>query len=294
MKKTCLTFLLFFSAFSIYAQEIPERETLLNGDEDEIIDDLLGEDNDIELFLKSIASFQFLYFSVDYNNKTYFSGRDIETDQFNINPQITYIHSNGFFAGITGVYYSEFTPRWDYTSLSVGYGKNFGKDKTYKWTTSYAKYFYSQGVDNPFSNAISASIEINNKKKTYGTELSSTYLFGGDNSLQITSTSYGIISLFKTKKTHLKFRPELNIVIGQQVIQFAQTFTVRGRQFTRYIQNNDFGLINTQLQIPLQLNSNDFDFELGYIVNFPSALEGESNLKTTGSIHFSISYLLDL
>lgn len=293
MKKTGVLLLLIFSVLTIYAQEIPEKDKIaLSTEEDEIIDNLLGDDIDVDQFLESIASFQFLYFSVDYNNKTYFSGRDIGTDQFNINPQITYIHSNGFFVGVNGVYYSEFTPNWDYTSVTVGYGQSFGKSKTYKWTSSYARYFYSAGVDNPFTNAISFGLEATNKKKTLGTELSATYLFGDDTSFQVISSSYGVVNLFKAKEYQLRLRPELNIVVAQQTIQLAQTFTIRGRKFTRYIQNNDFGLINTQLQIPLQLNVGDFDFELGYVVNFPSALEGETGLEITNNINFSISYLL--
>jgi len=293
MKKTGVLLLLIFSVLTIYGQEIPEKDKIaLSTEEDEIIDNLLGDDIDVDQFLESIASFQFLYFSVDYNNKTYFSGRDIGTDQFNINPQITYIHSNGFFVGVNGVYYSEFTPNWDYTSVTVGYGQSFGKTKTYKWTSSYARYFYSAGVDNPFTNAISFGLEATNKKKTLGTELSATYLFGDDTSFQVISSSYGVVNLSKTKEYQLRLRPELNIVVAQQTIQLAQTFTIRGRKFTRYIQNNDFGLINTQLQIPLQLNVGDFDFELGYIVNFPSALEGETGLEITNNINFSISYLL--
>jgi hypothetical protein len=293
MKKTGVLLLLIFSVLTIYGQEIPEKDKIaLSTEEDEIIDNLLGDGIDVDQFLESIASFQFLYFSVDYNNKTYFSGRDIGTDQFNINPQITYIHSNGFFVGVNGVYYSEFTPNWDYTSVTVGYGQSFGKSKTYKWTSSYARYFYSAGVDNPFTNAISTGLEATNKKKTLGTELSATYLFGDDTSFQITSSSYGVVNLSKTKNYQLRLRPELNIVVAQQTIQLAQTFTIRDRKFTRYIQNNDFGLINTQLQIPLQLNVGYFDFELGYIVNFPSALEGETGLEITNNINFSISYLL--
>ncbi len=293
MKKTVALFLLIFSVLTVCAQELSEKEKIiLSAEEDEIIDNLLGDDLDVDQFLKSIASFQFLYFSVDYNTKTYFSGRDIGTDQFNITPQITYIHSNGFFVGVNGVYYSEFTPKWDYTSLTVGYGQSFGKSKSYKWTSSYARYFYSNGVDNPFTNAISFGLEATNKKKTLGTELSATYLFGDDASFQITSSSYGVVFLSKTKDYQLRLRPELNVVIAQQTIQLAQTFTIRGREVTRNIQNNDFGLINTQLQIPLQLNVGDFDFELGYIINFPSALEGETGLEITNNFNFSISYLL--
>ena len=42
------------------------------------------------------------------------------------------------------------------------------------------------------------------------------------------------------------------------------------------------------------LSINVSDFEAGYILNLPSALEGESNLKTTGTFMFSVAYLLGL
>ena len=290
MKKLSFFIFLILGIVNLQAQETDE----ILSEEDEIIDNLLGEES-VEEFLKSATDFQFLHFSIDYNNKTYFSGRDIGTDQFNISPQLTYINSNGFFAGITGIYFSEFAPEWDYTAVTFGYGKSFGKDKKYRWSTSYARYFYSDtSEDNPFTNAISLALEVDNKQKTLGTELSATYLFGSDNSFQLISSTYGVLSLSKTKKSHLKLRPQLNIVVAQQTIQLSQTFTVRGQQFTRTVQNNDFGLINTQLQIPLQFDVNDFTFELGYIVNFPSELEGETNLETTSNFNFSISYLLDL
>lgn len=290
MKKLYFFFFLTFALLASYGQESEE----LLSEENEIIDSLLGEGTE-EDFLKSATNFHFLNFSIDYNNKTYFSGRDIGTDQFNISPQLTYINSKGFFAGVTSIYFSEFDPKWDYTSVTIGYGKNFGKSKNFRWSTSYAKYFYTNtSEDNPFTNAISLGIEVDNKKKTFGTELSTTYLFGSDNSFQIISSTYGVISFLKTKKSHLKLQPQLNIVAAQQTIQLSQTFTIRGRQFTRTVQNNDFGLINTQFQIPLQYNISDFSFEAGYIINFPSALKGETNLKTTSTINLSMSYLFDL
>jgi len=74
MKKTVALFLLIFSVLTVCAQELSEKEKIiLSAEEDEIIDNLLGDDLDVDQFLKSIASFQFLYFSVDYNTKTYFS-----------------------------------------------------------------------------------------------------------------------------------------------------------------------------------------------------------------------------
>ncbi|WP_299162577.1 hypothetical protein [uncultured Tenacibaculum sp.] len=295
MKKTLVLFFLLLSIINFYGQNNSEgTEDVQLLEENEIIDSILEEESEEE-FLKSVTKFQFIHLSIEYNNKTYFSGRDIGTDQFNISPQITYLHSNGLYFGLEGVYYDEFAPEWDYTSATIGYGKSFGKNKQYRWETSYDRYFYTNtSGNNPFKNALSFTIEVDNKKKTFGTEVATTYLFGSDNSLQIVSSTYGILNLLKKKHYHLKLQPQLNIVLAEQTIQLSQTFTIRGVQFTRYVQNNDFGLINTQLQIPLQYSTGNVDFELGYIFNFPTALEGETNLKTTGFFNFSMSYLFDL
>ena len=80
-------------------------------EEDEIIDAILGEESEDEFLESAVTKFQFINISLEYNNKTYFSGRDIGTDQFNVSPQIMYLHSNGLFAGLNGVYYDQFTPR---------------------------------------------------------------------------------------------------------------------------------------------------------------------------------------
>lgn len=295
MKKAFVLFFLLLNTVNFYGQSDSEEiGDVQLSEEDEIIDSILEEESEEE-FLKSVTELQFIHLSLEYNNKTYFSGRDIGTDQFNISPQIMYVHSNGLFMGLAGVYYDKFTPEWDYTSVTIGYGKSFGKNKQYRWSTSYDRYFYTDtSENNPFKNAISFTLEIDNKKKTFGTEISSTYLFGSDNSFQIVSSTYGVLSLLKKKRHHLKLQPQLNIVLAEQTIQLSQTFTIRGVQFTRYVQNNNFGLINTQLQIPLQYSTGNVDFELGYIFNFPTALEGETNLKTTGFFNFSMSYLFDL
>ncbi|TVZ56258.1 hypothetical protein OD91_1540 [Lutibacter sp. Hel_I_33_5] len=289
MKKIYIFFFLLVGFTNLYGQELEIKEELTN-EEDEIIDLLLGEES-IEDFIKSATNIQFLYFTVDYNNNTYFSGRDIGTDQFNTNPQISYINSNGFFAGLSSIYFSQFSPKWDYVAATVGYGKNFGKDKKYRWTSSYAKYFFTDNTDdNPFKNAFSLGLEVDNKSKTLGTELTTTYLFGDDESFQIVSSSYAQIDLHKSKNYHLKFRPQLNIIVADQTIQLAQI----NNGSISYITNNDFGLLNTQLQVPLQLNVSDFDFEFGFTVNVPSPLEGESNLGITTNFNFSIGYLLEL
>ncbi len=290
MKKLFTLWLIVLGLHCVFSQE----KTGSENEVDEIIDNLLMEDQDMEAFMESITDFQFLYFSVNYTNDTYFSGRDIGIDQYNVRPQITYMHSKGFFASLSGVYYSEFTPNWDYSTTTLGYGTYLDKKKSVRLYASYSRYFYSDGVENPFTNDISLGLGIKNKKRTFGTQLTATYLFGDDNSFQITSRSFVAFGLLKTKKVVLKLRPQLSIVAGQQTLELAQTSFQNGTIVTDYLENDVFDLINTQVNFPLQLTTNSFDFELGYTLNLPSALDNESDLPTTGYFNLSIAYMLDL
>ncbi|NMH88844.1 hypothetical protein [Flavivirga algicola] len=291
MKKVFLTFIVLSSGLFTYSQE---KSTVDKEKEvDEIIDSLL-EEGVLNELIQDINNFKFLYVSVDYSSDTYFSGRDIDVDQYNIRPQVTYMHSKGFMFGLSGVYYNGFVPKWDYTAATIGYTKSLGKNKLFRLYTSGSRYFYSNGVNNPFLYALTFGAGIKNKQRNIGTQFSGTYLFGNDQSFQITSSSYASIKLFKTKKSTLALRPELNIIAAKQTFELAQINIENGVRIIDYLENEVFDLINTQISIPLEFSTHAFDFELGYNVNFPSAIGNEPNLHTTGFFNFSIAYLFDL
>jgi hypothetical protein len=290
MKKYLALALCLSGIFISFSQELPTKEK----ETDDMIDSLLEEDQILDDAIASLANFQLLYLSMNYNNDTYFSGRDIGIKQYNISPKITYLHSSGIFANISGTYYSEFAPKWDLTTATIGYGKSFGKEKTFKYYSSYTRYFYNNSNNNSFSNDFSAGIGLRNKKRTLGTQLAGSYLFGSDQSFQLASTSYVTLKLFKTSNMQLNIRPQLSIISGTQTIELTRTYMRNGRLITDYTKNKVFDLINTQLNFPLEFNSNSFDFELGYNINFPSAIGNETNLKNTSFLNFSVAYLIDL
>jgi len=131
------------TSFCFYAQE--ERS---DDDIDVILDDLFFSDKQfIDELLEGNNSFSFLYTAVGYNSNTFFSGRDSGTNQFNIIPQISYYHSTGFNASISGLYYQNFNPHWDFTSLSVGYLNTLGKTNTMIYSVGYTKFFYIDDFD---------------------------------------------------------------------------------------------------------------------------------------------------
>jgi len=292
MKIILSTIGLFFCITIAFSQEPPTKEIAI----DEYIDELLLEEQSIDELLASLINFQFLYFSVNYNTDTYFSGRDIDIDQYNVSPQITYMHSKGFYASLSGIFYSEFEPKWDVTTATIGYGKSFGKDKIWRYYTSLSGYLYSENnIDGLYNGNINIGFGVQNKKRSVGTVISGSYYIGSGDTYQIVSRTYANLKLLKTKKHHLKIRPQLNVFIGKQIVDVLTSTSLQNENLEElYIQNNIFGLINTQINFPIQYNINSFDFELGYNLNFPSEIGDETNLKNTSFFNISISYLLNL
>ena len=288
MKTILLYLCLFFCTVSVFSQEPPPSKI--------DIDEFLLEEESLDELFASLINFNFLYISVNYNTDTYFSGRDIGIDQYNISPQITYMHSKGFYASISGIYYSEFIPSWDVTTATIGYGKSFGKDKIWRYYTSLSGYFYSENnIEGLYKGNVNAGFGIQNKKRTLGTVLSGSYYLGDDATYQIISRTYANLELLKTKNHHLKFRPQLSIYTGTQIVDVLSSTTLLNETMEElYTQNNIFGLINTQINLPLQYSTNSFDFELGYNLNFPSKIGDESNLKNTSYFNIGVSYLIDL
>jgi hypothetical protein len=289
MKKYLTILVCLSGVFYGYSQELTKEKEI-----DALIDELFMVDEVINELTASYKNSQILYISTTYNSDTYFSGRDIDIDQYNIIPQITYAHSNGIFASLSGIYYSEFVPKWDVTTATVGFSKNIGKMKLFKYSVSYSKYFYANDIDNIYTNTLNAGLGVRNKKRTLGTQISGSYLFGEDQSFEIASRSFVEFNLLKTKKNSLNFKPQLNIVAGKQTIELARIYNQDGQMLTEYTENDVFDLINTQINLPLQFSTNSFDFEAGYNINFPNALGDESNLKNTGFFNISIGYLIDL
>ena len=283
--------LLLFSmatSFCSYAQE----ESL--DDLDGLIDELFFNDQQfLDELIESDLSYSFLYTSVTYNNNTYFSGRDSGTDQFSIFPQVSYYHSSGFNASISGVYYENFAPSWDFTSVSAGYFNTIGKAKLLNYSLGYTKFFYSDGYDD-FTNSLDINLGIRNKKRTLGTTISGSYLFGTDNSYQIVSNSYANFTLKRAANFAVRFRPSISFVIAKQRLTVEQIVFVNGQNLLQTLSYNIFDLLNTQLTFPISLTTNSWDFELGYSLNVPKATVTESDLQTTGFFNLSVGYMFDL
>lgn len=276
------------TSFYSYAQEINDTDI------DALLDDFFfSEQQFLDELIESDFSYNFLYTSVSYNNSTYFSGRDAGTDQFNIIPQVSYYHSSGFNASISGIYYQEFLPNWDFTSLSLAYFNTLGEKKMFVYNLGYTKYFYTDGYDG-FTNSIDVSFGIRNKKRTFGTTISASYLFGADASYQVVSNSFVNFTLKRASNFALRLRPTVNFIIAKQSLAIERIIFIDRQKILETVNFNIFDLLNTQVSIPISLSTKHWDFEFGYNINFPNAVLKENNLKTTNFFSISVGYLFDL
>lgn len=276
------------TSFCSYAQENESVEL------DILIDELFFEEQQfLDEILESDLSYQFLYTNVSFNTNTYFSGRSSGVDQFNIIPQISYYHSSGFNVSLSGVYYQNFDPTWDFTSVSLGYFNTLGNKKNIFYNLGYSRFFFTDGT-NTFTNSIDLSFGLRNHKRTLGTTLSGSYLFGTDNSFQLISNSYVNLNIYRNSKFAIRFRPNLNFIIAKQVVTILRPIrNINGPSF-ELISENIFDLLNTQINLPLSLTTNSWDFEIGFSQNFPNALPNESELENTNFFTFSIGYMFDI
>ena len=292
LKNTIKVFgLLLFSmatSFCSYAQE----ENL--EDLDSLIDELFFNNQQfLDELIENDFSINFLYTSLSYNSNTFFSGRDSGADQFNIIPQVSYYHSSGFNASISGIYYQNFDPNWDFTSVSLGYFKTLGKNKNFHYNIGYTKVFYTDDFDD-FTNSLDLSLGIRNKKRTIGTTVSASYLFGSDESYQVVSSSYLNFTLKRAPNFALRLRPNVNFIITKQSIAVKKVVFIDQQIVTEIINFNIIDLLNTQLSFPLSLSTKSWDFEFGYNFNFPNLVLKESSIPTSSYFNFSIGHLFDL
>ncbi|MDP3313382.1 hypothetical protein [Lutibacter sp.] len=274
-------FLIFFNGFS---QETENEKV------DEIVDAILAENLILENELEKLGSFKIINISLDYNSNTYFSGRDIGVDQYNIAPQITYATSGGFYTGLAGNYYGEFEPHWDVTIGFIGFGKSVGKHKNFNYQFGYSKFFFNEKEDAIYSNTLDFGFGVKTNNADFGTKVTASYIFGDEKAFQFVSSTFGLVKIAKSKSVIISFKPQLNFIVANQIIDIWRIVLIRDLPRIIYEPKEVFDLVNTQLLIPLEVSIKNFQFEIGYIQNFPNAFEGENNVSAKGLFNFSTSY----
>ncbi len=267
---------------------------------DSLLDKILFEDNDgyIEI-LDNTSKFQFLYSRINYDSNTFFAGRDIGVNQYNMTGQIAYFNSIGINLGAAAAYYSAIDPRISTILLMAGYSGKFTKSSDYRYRVSYSRYIFPQSnvlAESSFNSGITGGITID--KKIAGTRLDYTLLMGNKTNSQLSWDLYKNITILKFGKLNrIRFEPEVSLYFGNDKTIITQVGVIPGRipqEYTFEVEKVKFGLMNTELKLPFTVSCRNLDFEIGYNINFPRSIVSGENLKSTSYFNFSIGYAISL
>ena len=307
-------FLLIFSA--AYSQQETNVEEI-----DSLIEELFFSQQELGDLLNE-NKISLIYSSINYNSNTYYSGRSIGVNQFNLSPQISYLNSNGLTISLSGIYLDQFEPEWDLTTISIGYSKWINEKNTFSLNTSISNYFYSYDENDIYSRSVSLGMSYQSFNNKLFLNTSAGIFFDGSNLFQIASNFYYSFSLIKkrekikgqnqrsqvwkvnvngkkkprrilTDKLTLDFNPMVSFYFNSETIdtEYSPSFFVNQN---RSVDQNYFGLINTQIKLPIEFNLNNIDLEFSYYINIPVPIGDENNLPNTSFFGISVGYLFDL
>ena len=254
-------------------------------EENAILDSVMDEFFSTDSLLVDLSKTNYLYTNFSFDESVFFAGRDFDIKQFGFTPSISYMRGQNFFVSLGSAYFSELDPKWDFVSISSGYSLFLDQKEKLSLTGIYSRIFFADNTAELNPNRLSASLAF--QKNSLRLRGSAGYLFGGSTAFYTTLSSSYEISIFENERWEMSFNPQLSFLMSEQTIseQIASGFFN-----TQTVERDVFDLINTQISLPLQWDSGNWDFQLSYNINLPKALANESNLSPTGYLSFSVGY----
>ena len=270
----------FFSYLYVFSQ---------TEEEDAILDSVIDEFFSTDSLLVNFPKTNYLYTNFSFDESVFFAGRDFDINQFGFTPSISYMRGQNFFVSLGSAYFSELDPKWDFVSISSGYSLFLDQNEKLSLTGIYSRIFFADNTAELNPNRLSASLAL--YKNSLRLRGSAGYLFGGSTAFYSTLSSSYEISIFENERREMSFNPQLSFLMSEQTISEQ---TASGFFNTQIMEREVFDLINTQISLPIQLDSGNWDFQLSYNINLPKALTNESNLNPSGYFSFSIGYFSTL
>lgn len=322
---------------------LAQQDTLLLSEEDEaylnellafdslLLSELDSNNSILQSLLDSVAEIPATKNSISlrlaYTSDILNAGRNFGFNQFGVSAGGTYYHQNGFFADVAGYWNSDFEPKYNLTTTTIGYMGFIGKHLNY--TLSYDHFFYrypkgdTVNFTYPLTNAVNSSLYVDIKNFSIGADYQ--FLFGDENAHRLRLGAY-----YYLKFNKVGFIDRISIVPGFSVLggnssvyYFSQVNSAKeafdeivdqyGR-FTvlRWYQNEPgriqqevdarmyeegfnsvFGIMNYALSAPVSLYIGNSIFSFSYYLNIPVALPGET-IDTSPNSFFSVSYFYNI
>ncbi|MFD1001280.1 hypothetical protein ACFQ21_18265 [Ohtaekwangia kribbensis] len=290
---------------------------LVAQDEDSFLSDLPDADSaltfqdslnifsliDSLLQLEDVSGSQ-LALRVGYNSNVQSAGRTLGIDNFGLAPGISYYHSSGLYADVTGFWSKDFVPSYYLTVASVGYLHTFSKK--FSAMAGYDHYFYTEQDDDsyiPYQNTVSITPILELHPVTISVNYA--YYFGDAHVHRIAP---GINLTFQKRNwkgiDRIAFSPAFFALFGNDIItEVRYPETVRelirrvrqGLPWYEITERNEFGIMNYTLSAPISVSYKNWNLTLTYNYNIPKALPGETLTYSESSfLSGSLSYFIAL
>lgn len=261
---------------------------------DSLLNDLVFNESDPLIIPEKPVKFDFIYTGANYNSNTFYAGREVSSDMYNVSGYLFYYNSSGLYAGVSGLWFDQLTPSYANTTLSTGFSKAIDKNKLFTFRTSYSHFFYYK-TDSvsiyPYTNNFSLGMSF--RKKWIGARVSGSLLFGDDNKITISSAIYSRLTLIKLGKYNKIYTsPELSFFLGPETVSSTK-ISVQDTLTSAGIKDA-YSLLNTQLYMPVGISLGNFDFEFSYSLNFPTTQDVNITYPTKSYFVISIGYLLPI
>jgi hypothetical protein len=261
---------------------------------DSLLVDVLGNDRTINRLLDPPSVY--LYSGITADNKTFYAGRELGDNMHTVNGNIYLMHSAGFYAGVSGTWYSDLDPAYNATVVTAGIIKPLNKKRNLSFRTSYSRYFYYEtdsATNNILNNNIGVGLTLRNK--WIGGRLSFNALFGDEFGMNLSPEVFSNITIARFGISGKLFlAPEASLFVGSETIEYESGGSSIDPSGTSYTTTDKYGILNTQIYLPLCIYVGDFDIEIGYSLNVPTTQDNTIKYPMSSFLSFSIGYLLPL
>lgn len=143
----------------------------------------------------------------------------------------------------------------------------------------------------PYKNNLNLGLSF--RKKWIGARISSNHLFGEDYKISISAGVYSRVTILKFDKYNkLYIVPDLSCFFSEETASVTGSGQGSADQTSEL--KDVYGLLNTQLNIPVGISLSDFDIEFNYAINFPTTQDVNISYPVKAFYGFSIGYMLPI